>query len=186
MIKTILIIVFMVINSVLLGQFSSLYSDHKSFTVGDIITILIEESASANASAGSHTDKGFDHSFGTDAGTGPLDFIPLSSFGVGSNNRSSNDARTTRQGSFRTTMTARIIEIDEIGNLKIMGSKTVKINGEEETTTLEGIVRSADIQANNTVYSYNIADAKISYKGKGAVNDGAKVGFLTRVFNFIF
>ena len=83
-------------------------------------------------------------------------------------------------------MTVRIIDIDNNGNLIIKGSKSVVINGEEEQTSLEGSVRPQDVGANNTVYSNNIADAKISYKGKGDIATASKVGLITKVFNFLF
>lgn len=68
-----------------------------------------------------------------------------------------------------------------------MGSKTVKINGEEEIKLLlEGVVRSQDVGADNTISSNNIADAQISYLGKGPIQTASKVGFITKVFNFLF
>ena len=168
------------------NQMNSLYSDHKSFSIGDILTVMITESSSASASAGSKTDKSFDHSVGSSQGVGPMDFIPLSSMGVKAKNSSSGDAETTRKAAIKATMTAKIISVEKNGNLVIKGTRSIKINGEEEITTIQGIVRSQDISADNTIYSYNIADAQISYKGKGSVKNGSKVGFISRIFNFLF
>jgi len=168
------------------NQMSSLYSDHKSFSVGDILTVFISESSSASSSAGSETDKSFDHKIGSAAGQGPLDFIPLSSAGFNSSNSSKGDAKTSRKGDLSTTITVKVIEVQENGNLIVSGSRSIKINGEEEITTIEGIVRPQDISADNKVYSFNIADAKITYKGKGAGKDATRIGFLSRIFNFLF
>ncbi|PID28843.1 MAG: flagellar basal body L-ring protein [Candidatus Cloacimonadota bacterium] len=165
---------------------SSLYSDHKSFDTGDVITILILEYTTAEASAGSQTDKTFNHGFGSSAGQGPLDFIPLSSFGINSKNAQKGKASTSREATLKGKITAKITDIDANGNLFIKGKRSVIINGEEETTSVEGYVRPQDVRSDNSVYSHNIADAKITYKGKGAVRDGAKVGFITRFFNFLF
>lgn len=164
----------------------SMYSDHKSFSIGDILTVIISESSSAKAGATSETDRSFNHNFSTEAGKGPLDFIPLSGLGASSSNSSKGDANTSRQGSFKANMTVRIVDIDPNGNLVIKGSKTVKINGEEEITMLEGVVRSQDVGADNTISSNNIADAQISYLGKGPIQTASKVGFITKVFNFLF
>ncbi len=184
---------YLMISIILLGCMSlnaagllSMYSDHKSFSEGDILTVLIMETSSASSAAKSQTDKSFDHGFGTAAGKGPLDFIPLSSMDINSKNSAKGDAKTSREGSLKAKMTVRIMAIDNNGNLSIKGSKSVKINGEEELTNLEGIVRPQDVQSDNTVYSFNIADAKIGYKGKGAINDGQKIGLISRIFNFIF
>lgn len=165
---------------------SSLFADHKSYTVGDIITVIITEKSSASTSAQSSTAKDFSHGFATQPGTGPLKFIPISSLSTSAKNSSSGNGKTSRDGSLNAKMTAKIIKVEDSGNLKIKGEKIVNINGEKEITTLEGTVRSQDIFSNNTVYSYNIADAKISYTGKGPIHDASKVGLITRVFNFLF
>ncbi|HPY96768.1 MAG TPA: flagellar basal body L-ring protein FlgH [Candidatus Cloacimonadota bacterium] len=183
--KTLLIIVLLATSS-LFSAVSSIYSDHKSFTVGDILTVIITESSSAKAGASSQTDRSFNHGFNTEAGKGPLDFIPLSGLGTSAGNSSKGDANTSREGSLKANMTVRIVSIDDNGNLVIQGTKSVLINGEEEITSLEGTVRSQDVSANNTVSSNNIADAKIEYKGKGVVAEASKVGFITRIFNFLF
>jgi flagellar L-ring protein precursor FlgH len=83
-------------------------------------------------------------------------------------------------------MTVRIVNIDAAGNLMIEGVRVVSINGEDEITSLSGIVRPQDVGSDNTISSHNIADAKISYKGKGAINEGSRVGLISRLFNFFF
>jgi flagellar L-ring protein precursor FlgH len=127
-----------------------------------------------------------DHGMSVDAGTGPLRFIHGASMGGSANNNFRGDANTTRDASLVSRMTVRIIDIDMNGNLIIEGSRVVSINGEDETTKLTGIVRPQDVGADNTVSSHNIADAKISYSGKGAINEGSRVGIFSRVFNFLF
>jgi flagellar L-ring protein precursor FlgH len=167
-------------------QPTSLFSDHKSFSVGDVITVQIVESTSASAEANSETDRSFNHGVSSTAGQGPFSFIPLSGFSAEATNKAKGDAKTSRGSKLSGTMTARIAAIDSNGNLIIQGSRMVEINGEQELTSLEGTVRAQDIQADNTVLSSYIAEAKITYKGKGAVKDGAKIGFLSRVVNFLF
>ncbi len=181
------IILFVIITiNTYASTISSMYSDHKSFSIGDILTVIISESSTAKAGAKSATDRSFNHNFSTEAGKGPLDFIPLSGLGTSTSNSSKGDANTSREGSFKANMTVRIIDIDSNGNLVIKGSKSVKINGEEEITMLEGVVRSQDVGADNTISSNNIADAQISYLGKGPIQTASKVGFITKVFNFLF
>jgi flagellar L-ring protein precursor FlgH len=83
-------------------------------------------------------------------------------------------------------MSARIIELLSNGDLKIEGRRMVEINGEEQITVLTGIVRPSDVLADNTVYSFLIADASISYRGRGLVDDAAKPGILSRFVNWLF
>jgi flagellar L-ring protein precursor FlgH len=181
-----LLIVLLSVIITLSASVPSIYSDHKSFSVGDVLTVIISESSTAKSGSTSKTDRSFDHSLNVEAGKGPFDFIPLSGFGANSANTSKGDANTSREGSFKTNMTVRITDIDANGNLVIKGQKTVTINGEEEITMLQGVVRSQDVGADNTVSSNNIADAQITYKGKGPINEASRVGFITRIFNFLF
>jgi len=95
-------------------------------------------------------------------------------------------ATNGRAAPLRGKMSAQIVDILPNGNLKIEGKRTVEINGEEQTTILTGVVRPRDILSDNTVYSYLIADASISYRGRGMVNDAAKPGILSRFINWLF
>jgi len=166
--------------------FTSLYSDHKSFSIGDILTVDIAEQSRASSSSQSRTGRSMDHNLSVQAGQGPLSFIPLSGMGGSASNNFRGDANTTRDASLTSRMTVKIVDIDDNGNLVIEGSRTVSINGEDEITTLRGVVRSQDVGSNNIVSSQHIADAEISYKGKGPVNEGSRVGMISRLFNFLF
>lgn len=182
----ILIIVMLTIQILPAKAFNSLFSDHKSFSIGDVLTVEIIEKSTASTSSKNESNKSFNHAANTPAGTGPLDFIPLASMGIASSNAASGDATSSRNGTLESKMTVVIRSIDQNGNLRIKGAKSIKINGETQITELEGIVRQEDVQANNTIFSYNIANAKLSYRGKGAVNEGSRIGLLSRIFNFIF
>ncbi len=166
-------------------QVTSLYSDHKSFNVGDVITILISESTSAEAAAGTDTDVSVGVDFST-GGTGILDMMKAGGYGGSVGATNGGDGKTTRSGKIESKMTAKIIAIDDMGNLVIKGSRTVEINGEKEITELEGVIRPEDVMSDNSVYSYSIADAKIKYDGKGAINETAKVGIISRIINWLF
>ena len=165
---------------------NSLFSDHKSFAVGDIITVEIAESSKATSSSQSRTDRSQNHNMNVQAGQGALSFIPLTGMSGASQNNSKGDANTSRDASLTSRMTVRIIDIDMNGNLIIEGSRSVAINGEDETTTLRGVIRPKDVSPNNVIASHNIADAKISYSGKGVVNEGSRVGMITRFVNWLF
>ena len=72
------------------------------------------------------------------------------------------------------------------GNLVIDGSKVVEINEEKEIIKITGIVRPEDIGTNNTIYSYKISDANITYSGKGVADRGRRPGIFARIFNVLF
>jgi len=83
-------------------------------------------------------------------------------------------------------MTIKVIAVNDNGDLVIEGSRVMDVNSDKETLFLSGIVRQKDISPYNSVYSYQIGDAQVSFKGKGQTHDGARPGLLVRFFNWIF
>ena len=167
------------------GAPGSLYSDKRALKQNDVVTILLMEYTQGSNSANTDGETRHDLQV-TSSSSGLLDFIP----GLGLDSKIDSDQRargaTSRQGTLRGKMSAQIVDILPNGNLKIEGKRTVEINGEEQTTILTGVVRPRDILSDNTVYSYLIADASISYRGRGMVNDAAKTGILSRFINWLF
>jgi flagellar L-ring protein precursor FlgH len=83
-------------------------------------------------------------------------------------------------------MTVEVVAVRNNGDLAISGSRVISINTEDETMTLSGVVRPADVAPDNTVESSAIGNAKIEYTGKGPAANGSKPGLVTRVLNWIF
>ncbi len=163
----------------------SMYADRRARQVGDIITVQIVETATAQVSARTATTTENKNKV-DGGGSGSLDFIPL--FGLDANQKSEQkgDGQTTRQGVLRATLTAKIVEVLPNGNLKIQGQRTVNVNGEKQVSVLTGVVRPDDITPENTIPSYLISEAKISYSGKGMVQDAQAPGFFSRLIQWIF
>jgi flagellar L-ring protein precursor FlgH len=93
---------------------------------------------------------------------------------------------TSRQENLNATITARVVDVQANGNLKIEGRRNIKVNDEDQIIVLEGIVRSRDIAPDNTVNSIYVADARISYSGRGIVSDQQHPGWLMNIFNKIW
>jgi len=164
----------------------SLFSDHRAMRVNDILTIHIVESAKAGTESDTRTDKTNSAEVNFTGGTGRLGFLPQ--FGAKNDNRANfkGGGSTSRSGEFKATVSARVIEVLEGGNLVIEGSKVVEVNQEKETIKITGIVRPQDIQKNNIVFSSSIADAQITYSGSGVVNTASRAGIITRMFGWLF
>ncbi len=160
----------------------NLFSDQQEYRKGDIIRVVINEDASAIQSANSSTSQ--DSDVGADTGTGILDF--LLGFGFSYSDSGSADGETTRSGTLEANITTQITEVLDNGNLRIAGTKNIKINGEEQKIVLSGVIRPRDIELDNTISSKNVAEAKIEYEGEGPVAEKQRPGLLERLFNFIF
>jgi flagellar L-ring protein precursor FlgH len=166
---------------------NNLYTDKKGKKAGDVVTVLVLEAAKAGSDTRTETEKRNGVEIGQEKSSGKL-FSWLPSFGVNgkANINYKGNGVTARNGELKATVTARITEVLENGNLVIEGSKLVAINNEEEILEVSGTIRADDINPDNTVYSYKIAEAVIRYSGSGVSSDAEKPGVLTRFFNWIF
>lgn len=179
------------VSSVSANQFSqmravSMYTDIKANRIGDVLTVLIVESSSAQNNVQTNTQKSSEFDLDAGPGFGSLDMIPIFGASGTSENKSGNQGQTSRSGNLQARMTVQVVGLRENGDLVIEGSRVVGINNDKEMLTLTGVVRAEDVQANNTVYSYQIADAQITYRGKGAASNGGKPGWIMRFLNWIF
>ncbi len=168
------------------GSDGSLFTDIKAARVGDLLTVLVYEDAQASNSSQLKTEEKSDASTKSTGGVGPLKFIPLFSADNANNNKYDGKGENSRAGLLKGKMTVEVIAERNNGDLVIQGSRVVTINSDHQTMTLTGIVRRADINPDNTLESYNIAEAQIVYTGKGPGTDGSKPGLITRALNWIF
>lgn len=169
-----------------MGRSVSLFSDIKANRVGKGITVLVMEFSQATNEAKTETKKQSNNSISGQAGTGLLGFLPEMGVDTKSQNDYRGNARTSRKGELRAKVAARIVGVNDAGDYIIEGKRVIEVNEEKEIYILRGAVRSEDIMADNTVYSYNIYDAHIIYKGRGEVSRSQKGGFLTRLLQWIF
>jgi len=169
-------------NSLWSDEAANIYEDRPDYIVGDIITVIIKEDASAVQSANTSTSQANEVDAGS--GVGFLDFLKAFKFDFSDSGTA--DGQTQRSGTLEANITARIVESLDSGNFRITGTKKIKINGEEQIIKLSGIIRPEDISLENTINSTNIADASIEFEGRGAVTDKQEPGLLEKLFNFIF
>ncbi len=173
----------------------SMFSDQKARDVGDIVTVIISESASASKQASTSTDRSSSISasisnlFGLEnssAFTGD-DPISLSNLiNAETNNGFDGSGSTTRKEDLKAYLTTQVVGRYPNGQLKIRGGKEVMVNSEVQMIYLTGIIRPVDITAANTVNSAKILNARISYTGKGAISDKQKPGWGARIFDNVW
>ncbi len=161
---------------------TSLFSDKQPKRLGDIITVLVVEQSQAKGQAETKVSK--DNAVSGGPGAGVLDFAP--SWGLSAKEKSEGKGVTNRSTFFSAKISVRITDILPEGNLRIEGGQFLTINNEKQNINISGIVRPEDISHNNTVYSYQIADAQITYSGKGSVSRKQKEGVLNKILGLIF
>ncbi len=158
---------------------ANLVSDNKAQEVGDIVTIIIFESASATNRVGTRSSKDTELSGGVNA-AGVSESL---SFGVGGSYRGLGE--TERSDRFVASMAAQISEVLPNGDFLLVGTQNLFVNGEKRDIKVRGQVRSVDITADNTIVSSRLANAMINYEGKGYVTRSAKPGLINRIFSFL-
>jgi flagellar L-ring protein precursor FlgH len=168
------------------GKNQSLFTDIKAHQVGDIITVLIVEQNRASNQVETKTEKSTSINTSGGPGIGSLDFIPMFGGKADNSNKFDGKGENLRTGSIRARMSVTVLEVRDNGDLVVEGSRVIGINGDEETIYVSGVVRSRDVSPDNTVESYQIADAEISYTGKGNATSGSRPGIITRLINWIF
>ena len=163
----------------------SLFADPRAAAVGDAVMVLVVEVSSASNDASTSADRESNISMSAAAKAGSSE-MPEVSLGVGTGNSFKGSGATSTRGSIRAKISARVDSVLANGDLVITGLRTIIVNGEEQKITLSGIVRPADILANNSVYSYNIADARIAFEGNGVVSSAQGPGWITKLLHWIF
>jgi flagellar L-ring protein precursor FlgH len=166
---------------------TDLFSDTKARRVGDIVTIQVAESASAENSASTGTERdssltaGIQELFDVDPTT-------LNKFNVqgGIASEFEGSGSTTRSGNLKAFITARVVEVLPGGNLKVIGSREILVNNEKQLMTIYGVVRPRDISHENVVLSSFVSDARIAYSGAGSVDDRQRPGWLANALNTIW
>lgn len=161
---------------------ANLYADHKARAVGDILTIIINESSSATRTGKASNSKSA--SADASAGTGIFRWIAGASMDAKDSFSAQGSIANTNKVSAK--MTAQVVKVEPNGNLVITGTQKIKQNGEEQKITVTGVVRPDDVSADNTVLSSYVADAQIFIDGHGPIAGKQRQGILTQLFNFLF
>ena len=163
----------------------SLFNDHKAHFVGDTLTITLSESTVSKKSANVSVKK--DNSQVFNAGpvlgkTPTLKGLDLET-NIAQNRKFGGNSGADQSNSLQGNITVTVAEILANGNMVVRGEKWMTLNSGDEFIRISGIVRPDDVAPDNTVISTRLANAKISYGGKGTLADSQEMGWLGKFFN---
>jgi len=176
---------------------ASLFEDRRARRLNDLVTVLIVESVSGSKKAETKTgrDSSIDASVTGFFGA-PLDLNLANLYGKGNTfspsvksgikNDFSGSGETTREGTLKGTITARVVEVLPNGNLVIESRKEITLNFEKQVLVLKGIIRPEDISTNNTIESTRIADSQIYLVGQGVLDEKQAPGWIGRAVDRIW
>jgi flagellar L-ring protein precursor FlgH len=158
------------------ARFSDLSADQRARHVDDVVTILVQESASAVSTGQSQTSRqsnlqsNITQLLGPKSPTGALANLA----NVGTTVALNGQGTTTRQTTLTTTMSARVTHVLVNGDLVIEGTRNLAVNSENQVITVRGVIRPIDLDTTNTVLSARIAQMELKVDGKGIVNDAIR------------
>jgi len=189
---------------------SFLFFDQKARAAGDLVTVVIEESLSAqgeaktdledSSSLGANlsSDVGF-HEFVVDKFRALFEALNLQEPGVDVpvgdelnvletefGNTFEGKGSTERSADFSGVITCRVINVLPGRLLHIRGRRMLHVNHEVQVVTVEGLVRQEDISINNTVRSTELAEARLTFDGIGVIDDRQRPGLVSRLFGYLF
>jgi len=164
--------------------YAGLVTGTRARALGDMVTIILTEATTTTKSTTGKTKR--DGSFGiTPPASGPLDFLKpdaLKAAAEGSFTGSGNAAQQSRlNGAVAVTITA----IYPNGTAEVVGEKQMMFSQGDEWVQFAGRIRLVDIDSDNRLASSQVANARIIYSGKGAVQQASRPGWLSRFFGAI-
>ena len=165
-------------NSLWRNGSRAFFKDQRARQVGDLLTVTVsisDKANIANETQRSRTNK---------EDSGITDFVGSKTLGATGKNilpgriltadgTSSSDGKGTiqRSESLTTSVAAVVTQVLPNGNLVVEGKQEIRVNYEIRELIVAGIVRPEDIQSDNTIDSTKIAQARISYGGRGQITD---------------
>ena len=159
-----------------------LFEDVKARRVGDLITVVLQESINASKSATTEADKDTEIDLPNPTLFGKDNRLNELANDIESTRAFEGEGETTQENSIDGNITVTVHEVYPNGYLLVKGEKLLELNEGSEVVRISGIVRPTDVTADNTILSNQIANAEITYKGKGIVSDSSKAGWLSRFF----
>jgi flagellar L-ring protein FlgH len=172
------------------GVSRSMVADKRGAEIGDILTVVVQESTTTSKDNSTKTSK----QASMDAAITSFLYSPggsglltkggqMPALKYNSKNDFSGGGTINNNERIIGNIAVRVVDKLPNRNLVIEGSRETAFSGEQQTIVLRGVVRPEDVAANNTLYSYNIADATIRFVSKGAITDSQKKGWFSKIWD---
>ena len=173
---------------------ATMFTDPKAHAVGDLVTVLVSENASATRNLGTNKSTSSAHKTGVKASMGLAAAIaaknptltPSTGINLSDSNSFSGKGQTSNSDTLSASVTAVVTEVFANGNMRIMGRRQVTINQQPQELTFMGVIRANDITSNNTIPSSKVAQAVIGYGGGGELASVAHAGWLSQTLSAIW
>lgn len=176
------------------SHMNNLFTDNRGLRIGDLVTLLISESSSANSEASTESER----TSSTNASVPVLfnfmnhlqkQYPNINPAALMSQNFAGEFAgagKTVQKGTVAGRVTATVKQVLPTGNYFIEGQKVIMVNNEEQHFYISGVIRPVDVNGDNEVFSSRLAEAHIEFTGRGSISSKQKEGWLSRVIDTIW
>ena len=183
-------------NSLWQAGSRAFFRDQRASNIGDILTVVInidDEASIDNTTSRSRNNSEsaeIPNFLGLEvAALGailPSEFQPDAAVDVASGSTSTGSGTVSRAEEIELQLAAVVTERLPNGNLAIFGRQEVRVNFEARELTIAGIIRPEDITAQNTINYQQIAEARISYGGRGQITDVQQPRYGQQLYDIVF
>ena len=183
-------------NSLWAAGARSFFKDQRATKIGDIVTVLIDISDKAEVSNQTSRTRTGDETanltnlLGFEGGIAgqllPGGFDPEAAINLGSESSSTGQGSVKRKEKVELTLAAVVTQILPNGNMVLEGHQEVRVNFELRDLAVSGIVRPEDISATNEVKHTQMAEARISYGGRGQITDVQQPRYGQQIVDILF
>lgn len=171
------------------------FKDQRATRVGDILTVSVnlQDRASVQNNTSTSRDNseeaGIPNFLGFENGALGRVFnaiTPATAVGANSESEVQGQGQINRQEQIRVNVAALVSQVLPNGNLVVQGRQEIRVNNEIRELLVNGIVRPEDISATNTVNHTQMAEARISYGGRGQLTDVQQARWGQQIYDIIF
>lgn len=170
------------------GRLADLARDLRASQVGDVVTIVVADRASAVSKGATTSARKSESRAGIASLAGPVRASgPLGQLAnLGGHSKLDGQGETSRESVLETTISAVVTHVLPNGNLIVEGTKDVMINAERQRIGIRGLVRWNDLSPGNRVSSDRLSELEVRVEGRGVVHDAIRrPNFLYRLLNGI-
>ncbi len=164
------------------------FKDQRAKNVGDVMTVVINiqnERAQLAQSTSRTRTSGEDASVTGFFGVSPIENAEPHIAAEGESSYTGSGA-VQRTENIRLRLAATVMQVLPNGNLAVSGRQEVRVNGDLRELFVQGVIRSEDIRADNTISWDRISEARISYGGRGTITDAQQPRYGQQVFDALF
>jgi flagellar L-ring protein precursor FlgH len=158
------------------GALTNLQADYKASRLNDLVTIVVVQRTTAQATGNVGTQRDFNTTSGISGLAGHISVTSgLSNlFTAQSSTKLKGAGSTDASTTMNTNLAGQVIAVLPNGNLVIEAERMVAINNQKETMLVRGVLRPGDIRPDNSALSTVLSNLEVELKGKGVVSDATR------------